>query len=311
MKPLVESGYVYIAKPPLFKVTRRKREEYVETEEQLDKFLIEHGIADLQVTRAGAGILPRETVHDLVAVVRRLHSLTTSLHRHGIMPEVYVQQRHPETGTFPIALLVVREADGSVSQHFAYNDEHERELIETIEARLAPPPEPITEVPADMSSATPGEVPAADILPEVEERHPDIDEVRIYEAKAFEEVAAQLTRHGLSMASLFRGEEPLFTIGTEGEPDTVTAFSVVELFERIKERGREGIVINRYKGLGEMNASQLWETTMDPAARKLIRVTMDDAFRAEQMFTLLMGDDVEPRREYIERFAATVKDLDI
>jgi DNA gyrase subunit B len=308
MKPLVENGYVYIAKPPLFKVTRRKKEEYVETEDQLDRFLIEHGIADLQVSRPGAGILPRETVQELVAVVRRLQTLTTSLHRHGILPEVYVQQRHPTTGAFPIALLEVREPDGTVSRQFAYSDEHERELVEAIEARLAPPPEPVTELPTETA---PGEVPAEAVVPPAEERHPDIDEVRIYEAKAFGEVAAQLERHGLTMTSLFKGEQPLFTIGTAGDSETTTAFSVVELFERIKERGREGIVINRYKGLGEMNASQLWETTMDPAVRKLIRVTMDDAFRAEQMFTLLMGDEVEPRREYIERYAATVKDLDI
>ncbi|MBO5202135.1 MAG: hypothetical protein J6C30_05325 [Lentisphaeria bacterium] len=84
-----------------------------------------------------------------------------------------------------------------------------------------------------------------------------------------------------------------------------------DLFEAIKLNGREGLKIQRYKGLGEMNPEQLRDTTMDPAKRKMIRVSMEDAIQAERMFTLLMGDDVEPRREYIERHAAGVKDLDI
>ncbi len=88
-------------------------------------------------------------------------------------------------------------------------------------------------------------------------------------------------------------------------------FSVEELFNAIKQNGRQGLHIQRYKGLGEMNAEQLWETTMDPDTRKMITVTMEDMVEAERMFTLLMGDVVEPRRNYIEKYAATVKNLDI
>ena len=83
------------------------------------------------------------------------------------------------------------------------------------------------------------------------------------------------------------------------------------LFEEVKKNGRQGLRIQRYKGLGEMDPHQLWETTMDPERRKMIQVTMEDAIEAERMFTLLMGDDVDPRREYIEKHAAGVKDLDI
>ena len=90
-----------------------------------------------------------------------------------------------------------------------------------------------------------------------------------------------------------------------------TRLKLSELFEEIKKNGRQGLQIQRYKGLGEMDPHQLWETTMDPERRKMIQVTMEDAVEAERMFTLLMGDDVEPRREYIEKHAAGVKDLDI
>jgi DNA gyrase subunit B len=95
------------------------------------------------------------------------------------------------------------------------------------------------------------------------------------------------------------------------EKKTISVNSLNELFEQIKKIGRQGLQIQRYKGLGEMNAEQLWETTMRPDTRKMIKVTLEDAFQAEKIFTLLMGDQVEPRREYIEKYAPGVKDLDI
>ncbi|HPY89931.1 MAG TPA: DNA gyrase subunit B, partial [Lentisphaeria bacterium] len=82
-------------------------------------------------------------------------------------------------------------------------------------------------------------------------------------------------------------------------------------YTKITDIGRQGISIQRYKGLGEMNSEQLYETTMNPANRKMLRVTMDDAVQAEKMFSLLMGELVEPRRDYIEMYAESVKDLDI
>ena len=87
--------------------------------------------------------------------------------------------------------------------------------------------------------------------------------------------------------------------------------SLCELFDRVRDNGQRDIKLQRYKGLGEMNPDQLWETTMNPATRKMIKVTLEDAVAAERMFSLLMGDVVEPRREYIEKYASGVKDLDI
>ncbi len=83
------------------------------------------------------------------------------------------------------------------------------------------------------------------------------------------------------------------------------------LFEEVKKNGRQGLRIQRYKGLGEMDPHQLWETTMDPERRKMIQVTMEDAIEAERMFTLLMGDDVEPRKQFIQENSDLVKDLDV
>jgi DNA gyrase subunit B len=83
------------------------------------------------------------------------------------------------------------------------------------------------------------------------------------------------------------------------------------LIEHIDERGKKGISISRYKGLGEMNADELWETTMNPDARTLLQVRIDDAVKTDELFTILMGDQVEPRRNFIEQNALNVKNLDI
>ena len=87
--------------------------------------------------------------------------------------------------------------------------------------------------------------------------------------------------------------------------------SLTDLLNAVRERGRKGISIQRYKGLGEMNYDQLFDTTMDPKNRKMLKVVLDDAIRADQMFTILMGDEVEPRRRFIEDNALNVRNLDV
>ena len=106
---------------------------------------------------------------------------------------------------------------------------------------------------------------------------------------------------------------PLFEL-IEGEGDKEQRkplFAIPEILAGIKEVGRRGLEIKRFKGLGEMNPNQLFETTMDPARRKLLRIDLTDAVEAEEMFTKLMGDEVEPRRQFIEDNALNVRNLDI
>ena len=113
----------------------------------------------------------------------------------------------------------------------------------------------------------------------------------------------------MGLGQFYEGDEPILEIRHGEEKQSVN--SLMEMYDEVRRVGRQGLHIQRYKGLGEMNPDQLWETTMDPQVRKMLRVTMEDAFEAERMFTLLMGDDVSPRRDYIEKYAASVKDLDI
>jgi len=307
MKPLIESGHVYIAKPPLFKVKRKKQERYVETEEQLDNFLIDIGCEDIEVKRLSTGeLMSIADIKKATSYVARAHNISLGLHRHGIDPADYFAKATPE-GLFPIAKINVREVDGTLSEKFVYTEDEESVYVDEAEARL-PKPEP---KPAPVLIDAPASAqPVAPQQPEEERLNPAITVISVFESKDCAAMAADLKAAGYEISDLLAGSKPLFSIA-DGDEAPVQLDSLLALFEEIKRNGRKGLQIQRYKGLGEMNAEQLWETTMDPALRKMIKVTMEDAVEAERMFTLLMGDAVEPRRDYIELHAAGVKDLDI
>jgi len=304
MKPLIEAGYVYIAKPPLFKVRRRRREQYVESEEDLDNLLLRLALDDVQVVPAATGeALDSGRVDELVRIIREAMRLANALQRHGISPELYLCSRGAETGGFPVARVSVREPNGDLTTSFVYSDEEEAAVITAAEQRIMP-------VAADIADESPEDR----ALREENLRalvRSAIEVARIYEAKAFDEIDRRLAEFGLEAASLYPGEHPRPIAEIAHGDERSPAHSLAELFAQIRAVGQEGLYIQRYKGLGEMNPDQLWETTMDPDQRKMLKVTMEDAIEAERMFTLLMGDDVEPRRQYIEKYAASVKDLDI
>jgi DNA gyrase subunit B len=123
----------------------------------------------------------------------------------------------------------------------------------------------------------------------------------------------QLTENGLNVEHYSAQDNPLYELlEGEGEKQQVKPlFSIAEILESIKEVGQRGLEIKRFKGLGEMNPKQLFETTMDPNSRKLLKVDLTDAVEAEEMFTKLMGDEVEPRRQFIEDNALNVRNLDV
>ncbi len=300
MKQLIEAGYIYIAKPPLFKVRRRRKERYIDTEEQLDHYLTELGCDDIEVKFTGKDDpMAEEKLKALLDIVVESQRIATGLQRHGIEPEKFFMQVNDEN-KFPVARINVRELDGTVTEKYVYSDTEEAEYVEEAEARLRP-----EEAPEDfaLEQQVEGE-------PEKKiELNPAIDITGIFESKACEELAVKIKEYGLKVKNLYSAEDNLFKI-TSGDKD-IEVKSLTGLFEEIKKNGRQGLQIQRYKGLGEMNAEQLWETTMDPECRKMLKVSMEDAVEAERIFTLLMGDVVEPRRDYIEMHAAGVKDLDI
>ncbi len=324
MKPLIEHGYVYIAKPPLYRITRRKKSQYVESDEELDRLLLSLALDDVEVTRVKDGPVKADELREIMDIIRETTRIGSALERHGIAPDNYLKHRSKETGEFPAARVSVRENDGTITETFVYSEEEEATVIAAAEERLivdvpgrsdddneegkeaASAEEPTTADDREEAADTDAQEEAEDNTPDL---HPSIDVTKIYEATSVKDVEDMLEKHGFSLEQLYSGDQPLVEVAVKDDKQSIN--SLMDMYENIKAVGRQGLQIQRYKGLGEMNADQLWETTMDPDTRKMIIVTMEDAFEAERMFTLLMGDVVEPRREYIERYAATMTDLDI
>ncbi|MPM98720.1 DNA gyrase subunit B [bioreactor metagenome] len=250
--------------------------------------------------KADGAPVTAEQLSELVDLYSRAAHVSQGLRRCGIDPQEYFEAIR-EGGDCPVGHVTVRESDGTSTQKYLYSAEEQHAFLHEAELRLAGPAPEV--IPGNAESETAAAERAADLA-----RHFDI--IDIFEAANCKALAADLAAHGLSPRDVFDNENELFLVSTADKTDA-PAKSLEELFRLVRANGQTGLRIQRYKGLGEMNAEQLWETTMDPATRKMIKVTMEDAIMADRMFTLLMGDVVEPRRDYIEKHAAGVKDLDI
>ncbi len=303
MKPLIEAGYVYIARPPLFKVTRGKRDSgrYIDTEEQLDRYLIQLGSDGLHVRKADGAEVPLPMVDELIGLYTEASHIAAGLRRCGIDPNDYFNAITPE-GRCPISHITIRESDGTSTVQYLYSPEEQHAFIDAASQRLSANRAPLT-----------GNESEAELQEWKNELSRHIDEVGIFEAANCEALTAKLSAHGLSPRDVFQVSDVKFIVNADGSNDIedAPASSLQELFALVRKNGQTGLRIQRYKGLGEMNAEQLWETTMDPQTRTMIKVRMEDAIEADKIFNLLMGDVVEPRRDYIEKHAAGVKDLDI
>jgi len=305
MPELIKRGYVYIAQPPLYQITRKKRVEYVEDDAALNRILIQLGVEEVRLRNLADGReFTQKQLADILDLLAALDKYARALQRHGGNFADFLEHRDPQTHALPRHLVKVRE--GNDERVFYFQDE--AGLRQFGEAN----PDLGLFGSEDTENGNGGEKPA-------ERRNGGTSgtrrarHVEIHESKAIEDLLHKLERKGLSVEHYVAQDKPLFElVEGAGEDERVTPlFAIPEILQRVQEVGKRGLEIKRFKGLGEMNPDQLFETTMNPAKRKLLRVELTDAIEAERMFTTLMGDEVEPRRQFIEDNALNVRNLDV
>jgi DNA gyrase subunit B len=291
MAPLVERGIIHIAQPPLYRVGRKGREQYVHDEDEMKEVLLGFGIEGARLLRlCDQRVFEGEDLRELMTLASRLEQQGAIVERLGIRFHSYLDRRDPLTGDYP--LLRVRRR-GEPARYFSSHEE-----FAAFRSRLDEETGHETRV----SAAGDEEEEAADLV---------VQEVR--ESRAIRETVDRLEALGFRPGDVFasRGGPAVAHLVYNGAVEVVSGLR--EVLEGIRRAGQKAIGENkvRYKGLGEMNPDQLRETAMDPATRKLVQVTVEDAIETDRIFCILMGPDVEPRREFIERHALDVKELDV
>jgi DNA gyrase subunit B len=298
MPQLVKQGFVYIAQPPLYQIARKKRVDYVEDDAKLNKILIELGTEEVRLRNlSDQKELSQKQLAEILELLESLDKYASALRRHGGDFGDYVEHRHKKTHELPRHLVKVREGNDETVHYFHTEEELAQFGTQNPDLKLFGEEESDT---ALMEKARNGHTRRA-------------SHVELHESKAILELLGKLEKKGFSVEHYAGQDQPLFEI-LEGEGDRETIkplFSIPEILSSVKEVGRRGLTIKRFKGLGEMNPKELFETTMDPARRKLLRIELVDGVEAEEMFTKLMGEEVEPRKQFIEDNALNVRNLDI
>jgi DNA gyrase subunit B len=280
MPEIVDQGYVYIAQPPLYKVKQGSTEQYIEKESDLEDWLLERNIGDMTL-HAGGG-------EESALTKARFQRYARALREHDGWSSTL-------RATYGNELVEFMQVNGLVEAEPSDLAALEKAVVAASGENAA-----LTVLDSDAGSRT---LRARSVETRTGEARTVTIPMSLFEAPelvAFRGARAKLREQ--------MGDAPFVVTRGSRRREAPTYDA---LRGAIMDLAREGISLSRFKGLGEMNAEQLWETTMDPERRVLQRVTMDDAAAADLLFSMLMGDKVEPRRDFIERNARSVEFLDV
>jgi DNA gyrase subunit B len=290
MRMLIDSGYLYIAQPPLFKVKKGRSERYIKDERALEEHL-------LDLALEGASVRPDGVAAPLaVAPLRALLAAASQYKR--ILDRTKL--RRLDERVIDQAIREGEPSEASLADAAALRDRVVPALSSRLEARLGPDAAPVWQVEADPEHGAHRIIAETRRAGVVYRTALDTAFVRSPDAQRLRELWQSMHEAGTPPFRVERSDEEVEEIR-----------GPIRLLERLLEIGARGLSIQRYKGLGEMNPDQLADTTMNPASRTLLQVRVPDEIEAEDAFTTLMGDDVEPRRLFIERNALDVQNLDV
>ncbi|NCG09270.1 MAG: DNA topoisomerase (ATP-hydrolyzing) subunit B [Verrucomicrobia bacterium] len=299
MRGLIESGYVYIAQPPLYKIKRKRREQYIDNDPQLNRILLELGSEDVTLIRTRDDRqLKGAQIDELVEALSRLEVVGRGVTRYGCDFASYLDQHEPENYKLPRYVARIRTGNEEDFQFLKSDDERAAFHAEY-----------------ELTDANVGETAVREIEnKEGVKTQQRISLHEIFESTEMSKLLRDLAEAGIDTHQFSQTEAPRYqlveNLGDPKKEERIELHSIIELVDNIRAIGRRGLSIQRYKGLGEMNPKQLFETTMDPETRRLLKVNIADAAAADNTFSMLMGEDVPSRRAFIEDNALNVSHLD-
>lgn len=307
MRALVKDGHIYIAQPPLYRVIQSRKTRYVQTHEEMMNELIELGLnGSSVVVKADDTVFEGANLERVVRLIEQVEQPIDRLERRGIDLRFLAMNEATEDGLLPRYRVFVGR-----DQHWFATREDVDKFVEEESKRLGEDLEV-----ADETQVQP--------TPDEDTKNGDKSEAKkktllqvidLHEVSSINQDLATLKDFGIRLQDLTpagtKNGEPIFPFAIRNKEVETPLSSMRELLPKLRKQGEKGMILTRFKGLGEMNSDELWETSMDPEKRVLLQVTLDDAVAADEMFRVLMGDQVEPRREFIQRHALDVKELDV
>jgi DNA gyrase subunit B len=298
MYELVAAGHVYVAQPPLFRVVSKKNTYYVQTEEEMRAQLLDVGLSNSALDAGDGQIVEGDKMASLVRTLASLEESLIALERRGIALKIHAERRDPATGRLPVYHVLVNGQD----QWFVTRQELDDFVAQQEEAAHG-------KLNVDV-----GRVGAPGVNGDEQTESARLRIVELHEVRTINTLLADLERSGFNIEALIpqerTGEETSRYLLRRGESETGLE-DLRGLPAAIRSAGEKVLHVTRFKGLGEMNAEELRDTTLDPSARTLMQIRMDDVGEADNLFRVLMGDQVEPRREFIQKHALDVRNLDV
>jgi DNA gyrase subunit B len=303
MYQLVADGHVYVAQPPLFRVQQGKNRYYVQSDEEMKSQLLERGLKDTVFEAEDGRHIEGEQMESLCTALASMEEAIVALERRGISLRAHAMRLDPVSGKLPSLLLT----HGNDEYWFQSQEEVEKHLNEN-QWSLDNEHQEVGDD-ADTAQAASGEAEVSgseELLAHLAELH---------EVRTINSGLKEIQPLGFSIDDLIPVERTGATTArfelVRGEDIRRPLEDLRELLTEVRAAGEKGLSVTRFKGLGEMNAEELRETTLLPENRTLIKVNLTDVGAADDMFRLLMGDKVEPRRDFIEKHALDVRNLDV
>lgn len=294
MIELIEKGHIYIAQPPLYKVTKSKRQEYIYDDRELQKTLITLGSEGtvMEFINGKKEKLDNSKLGKLLQLLVQMEAHVKILRKKGMLLDKFLALKDKKEGNLPLYKVTHRE-----EMSYIYSEEDLEKFIKEKQTAEGKELEILEE---------------DDVAANQEKEAGALEVIEYHESKEIEKTMKTIEGFGFSIDEYFDGrsnKEPRYKLAS-GDIE-ILAHSLNEVLSKVREIGRKGLEIQRYKGLGEMNAEELAETTMNINTRTLLKVKVEDAAKADAIFSTLAGKDVQRRREFIEKHALEVKNLDI